>query len=337
MSSFPNSGPFRFDGRAVRRMLDEVSDLVSFRWITPSDDEAERDDSAFALEDFGSNPGDLRMLVHAPASARTRGAPVVVLLHGCGQEPIEFARHAGWIALADRLGCILVMPEQLSENNHSRCFQWFRPADAERGRGEALSIRQMVAAALRRFDADPRAVYVAGLSAGGAMAASLLAGYPEVFAAGAVVAGLPVGCATNASQALSRMARAEARERPEKMVEQARDAAPQLFNGPWPRLSIWHGKADRVVDPANAGVLATQFAGLHGVEALEATAAPLAAPKAERLIWGDPARPAVERWIIEDMGHGMPIAAGDTASAAPFVLDVGIDAAALIARFWEIG
>ena len=138
------------------------------------------------------------------------------------------------------------------------------PSDAYRlaDHGEALSIRQMVAAAVERFASDPGRVFIAGLSAGGAMAAAMLAAYPDVFAAGVVVAGLPVGAAASTSEALRRMAEAGPARSPAAWAEQVRHAAPPGYPGPWPRLSIWHGGADGVVDPANARLLAAQWSAL---------------------------------------------------------------------------
>ena len=91
---------------------------------------------------FGSNPGALRMLVYAPPRLGA-GRPLVVVLHGCGQNASSFASEAGWIALAQQYRLALLLPEQSSENNRARCFNWFRPHDVKRGSGEAMSIRQM--------------------------------------------------------------------------------------------------------------------------------------------------------------------------------------------------
>ena len=96
-----------------------------------------------------------------------------------------------------------------------------------------------------RFGSDPSRVFIAGLSAGGAMAAALLAAYPDVFAAGAVVAGLPVGAASSTTEALRRMAEAGPARSPAAWAELVRRAAPIGYPGPWPRLSIWHGEDDR--------------------------------------------------------------------------------------------
>src|SRR5262249_12733719 len=155
-----------------------------------------------------------------------RHAPLIVLLHGCGQTAGAFLDRSGWIGVAERLRIPLVLPEQSGDNNQGRCFNWFRPTHTGRGQGEALSIRQMVSAATKRFGCDPRRVFVGGLSAGGAMAAALLAAYPDVFAAGAVIAGLPVGAASNVSEALRRMAEAGPIRSGAEWASQVRNAAP---------------------------------------------------------------------------------------------------------------
>src|SRR5271165_774815 len=218
--------------------------------------------SLVEVADFGSNPGRLSMLAHLPTDPPMTDRPLVVLLHGCGQPAAAFARDAGWIDLADRLGVVLVLPEQSDENNRGRCFNWFLPAHTGRGLGEARSIRQMVATAIERFGTDPGRILVAGLSAGAAMTTALLAAYPDVFAAGAVVAGLPVGAASSVSEALRRMAEAGPVRSPSGWAEQARRAGPAGYPGPWPKLSIWQGEADSVVDPANSRLLAAQWSAL---------------------------------------------------------------------------
>jgi poly(hydroxyalkanoate) depolymerase family esterase len=255
------------------------------------------------VTDFGSNPGRLSMLVYVPNVAPAPNAALIVLLHGCGQAAASFSRDTGWIALADRLGIPLVLPEQADANNRGRCFNWFRPLHTGRGLGEALSVRQMVAVATQRFQCDPSRVFIAGLSAGGAMTAALLAAYPDVFAAGAVVAGLPVGAANGTVEALARMAEAGPRRTREAWAQQVRNAAPVGFVGPWPRISIWHGSADDVVDPGNARLLAEQWSCVHGLPDGAGGDQPAGA---RREIWGEPGRPSVELWTLPALAHRWP-------------------------------
>lgn len=280
---------------------------------------------------FGSNPGRLAMHLYTPAAVRPE-TPLVLVLHGCGQHAREFARDTGWVTMADQLGCPLVLPEQRLENNHGRCFNWFRPGDTRRGSGEMLSIRQMVSVAKRSFGGGKRRVFVVGLSAGGSMAAACLAAYPEVFAAGAVIAGLPVAAASNLPSAMGRMAHAGSELGSAEWALLARVSAPR-HTGPYPRLSVWHGGADRTVDAANADNLVAQWRGLFGLNAdpaLDETRSVGARHRA----WGDPGRPAIELWTIPGMAHGYPVQAGRHLDR--FVIAAGIDATEEIARSWGL-
>jgi len=283
------------------------------------------------LAAFGSNPGKLRMLFYGPTARR--GGPVVVLLHGCGQDAVSFARDTGWAALAYRLGITLVLPEQAEENNSGRCFHWFRPGDTARGRGEAASIAAMTNAAIHQAGAAPERVFVAGLSAGGAMAAALLAAYPDLFSAGAVVAGLPVGAAVNSFQALLRMSHPGPAADAATLAALVARSAPAGFAGPWPRLSIWHGTADSVVVPDNAAQLAAQWRALH-----QAPLTPLSDNQvrgAHYTAWGWGGRIVVERWFLHGRDHGYPVA---SAGGPPghWVLPEAVPATERIARFWGL-
>jgi poly(hydroxyalkanoate) depolymerase family esterase len=107
--------------------------------------------------------------------------------------------------LADRYGFALLLPEQQPSNNPNGCFNWFLPGDTRRGGGEALSIRQMIEKIVIDKNIDRRRIFITGLPAGGAMTSAMLVSYPEVFAGGAIIAGLPYGAASNAQQAFESM------------------------------------------------------------------------------------------------------------------------------------
>lgn len=285
------------------------------------------------LGPFGSNPGALRGRVYVPQSIGQTSA-LVVVLHGCTQNAAGYDHGAGWSRLADEHGFALLYPEQQPANNANRCFNWFQTGDTRRGAGEALSIRQMVAAMVAEHSIDPARIFVTGLSAGGAMTSVMLAAYPEVFAGGAIIAGLPYGTATSIPQAFDRM-RAHGGPPATALGQLVRNAS--QHTGPWPTISIWHGNADATVDHANSAMIVEQWRGIHGVQR---------EPVSEvinghiRRAWLDVhGREVIEEYRIDGLGHGTPLStAGIDAygAAGPFMLEAGISSTHRIAAFWGL-
>ncbi|PZW43148.1 poly(hydroxyalkanoate) depolymerase family esterase [Humitalea rosea] len=288
-----------------------------------------------ALQDFGDNPGQLRALTHVPAKRQAK-APLVVVLHGCGQTAQGYDAGTGWTQMADRHGFVVLLPEQQRSNNPNTCFSWFDPNHASRDQGEVASIRQMIAHLVAAEGVDPDRVFVTGLSAGGAMAASLLATYPEVFAGGAVIAGLPHGAATSVQEAFAAMSGVRDRT-DQQWGDLVRGAS--NHSGPWPVVSIWHGGADRTVAPANAEALARQWLDVHGLGDAAGRVRTIAG--AAHTAWHGPDGVLrVEMFEIPGMAHGTPIAPhaeehpGGT--PAPFILDAGINSTWHIADRWGL-
>ena len=284
--------------------------------------------------EFGSNPGALRMLSYVPEDLPA-GSPLVVVLHGCTQRAEAHAFSGGWLTLADRYGFAVLAPEQSPSNNPNRCFNWYQPDDAARGGGEAASIRAMVSHMLAEHALDARRVFATGLSAGGAMTAVMLATYPDVFAAGGVVAGLPYGVADNVQEALSAMY-ADSGRSGSDLAERVRRAAPA--GGSAPRLSIWHGDADSTVRPHNAVHLANQWAAVHGLTPEPSETQRL--PGRTRMVWRSPAGEAlVESNLVQGLAHGTPLATAGpegVGSAGPYMLEAGVSSSLEIARFWGL-
>ena len=285
--------------RKFEGLLEAARTKADRSWKVP----AHRPTRLRELTGFGANPGNLRMLVHVPERLPSM-APLVIALHGCSQSAEEYDYGTGWSSLADRLGFAVVYPEQQAANNPKNCFSWFLPGDIARDRGEAHSIQQMVEHAIASFGVDRRRVFVTGLSAGGAMAAVMLATYPEVFAGGAVIAGLPYGCARSVQQAFEAMF-TEQSQSAHALGDRVRAAS--RHRGPWPKISVWHGTADPIVKSSNAEDIIRQWINVHGLSA---------APSYEELIgshtrrvWSDADGDAlIEAFSISGMAHGVPLA-----------------------------
>lgn len=279
-----------------------------------------------------ANPGSLRFLSFVPDALPTR-APLVVVLHGCTQTAAGYDRGAGWTTLAAQLGFAVLYPEQTRANNGNLCFNWFEAEDTTRGLGEPASIVAAVGAMVARHGLDPARVFVTGLSAGGAMTAVMLATYPDVFAGGAVIAGLPFGVANGVPEALSAMASPVALDG-RALGDRVRAASG--YGGAWPRVSIWHGGSDRTVSARNGEALTRQWLNVHGI----GDAAPDESSDGIHglSIWRNGGGVAVvELNRIDGMAHGTPLDAGaDGQVAGPYMLDVGVASSARIAAFFGL-
>ena len=283
--------------------------------------------------EFAPNPGSLRMRIHTPRDL-PQGAPLVVVLHGCTQTGQGYASAAGWLTLADRFGFAVLCPEQTRTNNFNLCFNWYEPGDAARDGGEAASIAAMVKRAVTDHDLDERRVFVTGLSAGGAMTAVVLATWPELFAGGAVIAGLPYGSAKSLPEAFAAMRQAQAGT---ATVSGDSIRAATAHRGKWPPMSIWHGQDDTIVRPEAGEALARQWTELHGIDG-DPVAARTPAGR-NFLVWLSDGEPVVELHRIPGMGHGVPLRTGGpdgSGTAGAHMFEVGISSSLEIALGWGI-
>jgi poly(hydroxyalkanoate) depolymerase family esterase len=284
-----------------------------------------------AVTGFGSNPGNLAMYTYVPASVPADAA-LVVAMHGCTQSAAIYA-DAGWNDLADVEKIYVVYPEQSSSNNAESCFNFFQDSDATRDQGEALSIKQMVDWMKTKYSIDANKVYVTGLSAGGAMTAVMLATYPDVFAAGAVMSGIPYGCAHSATDAYTCM-------NPGKTESAATwgsyaKAGDPGYTGVYPRLAVWHGQSDTTVNESNAADLVAQWTALIGIS--QTPDATNTVNGATHTIYNDASgKTLVERYSIPGMNHGTALDPSHGCGVATaYMLDEGICSTALAWAFFS--
>jgi poly(hydroxyalkanoate) depolymerase family esterase len=242
--------------------------------------------------------------VYVPAGLRRRTlAPLVLLLHGCGQTPAEFADATRFPAAADRNGFLLVLPHQQSRHPPQRCWRWYEAAHQQRDAGEPAVLAGIVAqvgAEQDRWRVDPRRVYVAGLSAGGAMALTLAATHPDVFAAAGVHSAPAYRSANGAGQALGAMA--------------GRTAVPPPGPGE-PAIAptiVVQGGADGVVRPVNGDRVADQWlahrAAAGGPDPVGRSRSEIETTTDGRryqvLRWYTArGRKVLEYWLVDGLGH----------------------------------
>ncbi|MGW2337581.1 extracellular catalytic domain type 1 short-chain-length polyhydroxyalkanoate depolymerase [Streptomyces sp. NPDC001685] len=285
---------------------------------------------------FGSNPGALRMFRYVP-DGLPAGRPVVVALHGCTQNAAGYGIGGGWLQLADRWKFSVVLPQQQSANNLSSCFNWFQTGDIARGQGEAASIAQMVDRQLADTSGDASRVQVTGLSAGGGMTAVMMAAYPEKFAAGGIVAGLPYGCAQAAGSPYVCMY-VGATQTARQWGDRVRAARPG-YTGPWPTLVAFQGTADYTVKPVNMTDLTRQWTDAHGTDQ-SADASDTVAGFPHQVFRDASGRAVVETYSLTGMGHGQPVDPGSggeqCGTAGAYLLDVNLCAAYRMGRAWGL-
>lgn len=279
----------------------------------------------------GPNGSVLSYRLFLPSgSARNDSLPLMVMLHGCQQDALGFAGGSRMNALAEESRCAVLYPEQSASSNPLRCWNWFESASLE-GQGEAALIAALIEQVGRRRAIDSRRIYVAGLSAGGAMACLLALRHSELFAACAIHSGLMYGAAISPVRAFAAMQ--------DGPTSTSVDAAYRLLSSApgvvVPTLVI-QGDADTTVNPVNADRIIEQLK--KRAESLDRGAAVIAAP-AEQLVAGSRpylrqdflqrGRIVVRKILVQGLGHAW--SGGDSLHA--FNDTQGPDASRLILDF----
>ena len=235
--------------------------------------------------------GTLGYKLYVPTTYAGQEMPLVVMLHGCTQSPDDFAAGTRMNEVAEERGLLVAYPRQTQSGNAQKCWNWFDAKDQSRDRGEPGLIAGMTREIMRDFAVDPARVFVAGLSAGGAMAAIMAQAYPELYAAAGVHSGLAAGAAIDMVSAFAAM---------------RQGGVPQAPGGrrrPVPTI-VFHGDGDRTVHPSNGAHVLTQ-AGAGAAFASAVTQGRSAGGLSfTRTVQSDAAgRPVLEDWVLHGAGH----------------------------------
>lgn len=238
---------------------------------------------------FSCGAGSRNYKLYIPAGPAQQPRPLVVMLHGCTQNPDDFATGTAMNVLGEEHGCLVLYPEQDGTANHNRCWNWFETAHQGREQGEPSIIAGMTRHIIAEHGADPARTFAAGLSAGGAMAAILAAEYPDLYAAVGVHSGLAAGSARDLMSGLKAM-------REPGRAKALRRGVPVI---------VFHGDADHLVNTANGDAVLAQLVGAQG-KALDkhAEAHDHAGRRCTRTTWRDQAgRIQAEHWQLHGAGH----------------------------------
>jgi len=278
------------------------------------------------LTKFGDNPGELTASYFTPSK---EAKSLVVLLHGCVQNGETLSKQSGFLALAKQHDFTLLLPQQSPKNNVKSCFNWFSEQDIAKDQGELLSVKNMINTV--KANQDIEHVFIAGLSAGGAMTSALLTHYPALFSAGAVIAGLPYPCANDLAKAISCMRNGPSQSTEELVTLAKRENAKVQL---WPRLIVITGSDDKVVNPKNSHQLAWQWSILSD-KALPPSKT--SHGNYQRTLWKNPQNePQVELLEIHKISHGLTVNSSfkHREASANFIYESSLDTATTIVEFW---
>lgn len=271
------------------------------------------------LHHFESAAGKRDYRLYVPAALPEAKAPLVMMLHGCKQSAADFATGTRMNRLADRLGFIVVYPEQSARANGSNCWNWFQPGDQVRGAGEPELLAGIAREVIGRHPVDDRRVFVAGLSAGASMAVILGVAYPELFAGVGAHSGLPYASAHDMGSAFAAMS-----GRGGHKPAFARDALPV-------RTIVFHGDADHTVANANGDAILAQALTGRPLQRRASPPVQIGGRLCDRTVYLDAeGREQAEQWVVHGAGHAW--SGGDTAGS--FTDAHGPDASAEMMRFF---
>ena len=306
------SGPYHAPRVALTHEHETRSELTGGRFLSGS---------------FANAAGSRGYKIYVPTGYQGQALPLVVMLHGCTQNPDDFAAGTRMNAAAELKPCFVLYPAQDQQSNSGRCWNWFKRGHQNRNRGEPSIIADMTRELIGKYDIDPRRVYVAGLSSGGAMAGVMGATYPDLYAAVGVHSGLPYGAAHELPSALQGM-----KGRGPTPAARSRRAMPPVI--------VFHGDADTTVHPSNGDEVVLQCLPGDGASVVapknvvQRGQTPNGHPFTRTLHHDDAGRTVAEHWVVHGGIHGWSGGSRDGSHVDPG----GPDATREMLRFfseWE--
>ena len=291
---------------------------------------------SFDTHTFSNRAGARAYKLYVPAGVGD-APPLVLMLHGCTQSADDFAAGTRMNQLAEEHGFLVAYPEQDISANPSRCWSWFKAPDQVRDSGEPSLIAGIARAVAEREGTDPRHIFVAGLSAGAAMAVILGETYPEVFAGVGAHSGLPYGCAHDIPSAMAVMKGGRSGLASIKNSAGAAAAPRRKLARAVPTI-VFHGDRDHTVQHANGAEIVRQAANAHVAEVgnasmrihTESGTSPGGRRYRKAVHLDAKGQPQVEAWTVHGAGHAW---SGGCASGS-FTDGNGPDASAEMVRFF---
>jgi poly(hydroxyalkanoate) depolymerase family esterase len=282
----------------------------------------------FLVRSYSSQVGTRSYKLYVPSGYCGQPLPLIVMLHGCTQSPDDFAAGTRMNLRAEEHNCFVAYPAQAASANASKCWNWFRPGDQQRGQGEPSLIAGITRQVVSDYSVDPDRLYVAGFSAGAAATAILAATYPELYAAIGVHSGLACGAAIDLTSAFAAM-------RQNRLVARRRDGrgSGRGWGSRIVPAIVFHGDQDRTVHPHNGDQVITQLGEALNID-LEATVRDGRVPGGRgysQILYHDASGQAIfEQWVIHGAGHAW----SGGSPAGSYTDPQGPDAAREMIRFF---
>jgi poly(hydroxyalkanoate) depolymerase family esterase len=246
------------------------------------------DGASFTTHHVSVEAGTLTYKLYIPSGRHDASMPLLVMLHGCTQNPDDFAAGTRMNALAEAYGFLVAYPEQTQAANASRCWNWFKTGDQARDRGEPALLAAVTRQIVVDHPIDSSRVYIAGLSAGGAAAAIMGCAYPDLYAGVGVHSGLACGAASDLPSAFAAMRGGS----PAAAARKSR--VPTI---------VFHGTADQTVSPSNADAVAAQASVNTSAHAVERGCTADGTTYTRTIRRDATGAPVGETWMVDGAGH----------------------------------